>query len=185
MNLLGMFKRLIAQASPSGTAEMRSIVIMQRAAHRFSEEELRAAGTRGWGKNFDGKEDPMYFVSADHAALTIVKAGPHAIRVTTVLARYADDDEYALSRLPQPEQKKAWIDHQACTYLDFFNDLSSGSRRIHDADAFATLARLALQLGDPNCTAVFLPDKNLMMANDGSAEQGLRLLINRELPLKR
>jgi len=44
------------------------------------------------------------------------------------------------------------------------------------------LAKLALQLGDPNCAAIFVPIKNLMMPNDGTAEQGLRLLINKELP---
>jgi hypothetical protein len=181
MNLLKIFKNLVAKAPHSETTEMRSIVIMQRKAHRFSEEELRAAGERGWGKNFDGKEDPMYFISADHSALTVLKAGPHIIRVTSVPNRYADDDEYALSQLPQPEQKKAWTEHRACAFLDFFNDLSSKSGRISDADAYASLAKLAIQLGDPNCTAIFVPIKNMMMPNDGTAEQGLRLLINKEL----
>ncbi len=180
---MSMFKSLVARVSPSDAAEMRSIVIMQRKPHRFSEEELRAAGERGWGKKFDGKEDPMYFVSANHPALIVVKAGPHIIRLTSVPTRYADDDEYALSQLPQPEQKKAWTEHRACAFLDLFNDLKSKS--IPDADAYASLAKLALQLGDPNCAAIFVPIKNIMMPNDGTAEQGLRLLINKELPKKR
>jgi hypothetical protein len=178
-----MFKNLIAKAPHSETIETRFMVIMQREAHRFSEEELRAAGERGWGKTFDGKEDPMYFVSADHPALTVLKAGPHIIRVTSLPKRYTDDDEYALSQLPQPEQKKAWTEHRACAFLDLFNDLSSKSRRIPDADAYASLAKLAFQLCDPNCTAIFLPIKNMMMSNDGTADQGLRLLINKELPM--
>jgi hypothetical protein len=66
--------------------------------------------------------------------------------------------------------------HHAPTLLDLFNDLSRSERRIPDADAYASLAKLALQLGDPNCTAAFVPDKNIMMPNDGTAEQGLRLL---------
>ncbi len=33
----------------------------------------------------------------------------------------------------------------------------------------------------PNCAAVFLPDKNIMMPNDGTAEEGLRLLINKRM----
>jgi hypothetical protein len=155
---------------------------MQQKAHTFSEEELRAAGERAWGKKFDGIEDPMYFVSADHSVLTIVKAGPHGIRVTSIPTRYADNDEYALSQLPQPEQKKAWNEHNACVLLDMFNDFSSKSRRIPDAEAYASLAKLALQLGDPNCTAIFVPIKNIMMPNDGTAEQGLQLLINKEMP---
>jgi hypothetical protein len=156
---------------------------MQRKAHRFDKEELQAAGERGWSKKFDGSEDSMYFVT-DHPALTAVKAGPHIIRVTYVHGRYAEDDEYALSQLSEPEQKKAWTEHQACAFLEFFNDLS-GESRLPDPAAYASLARLALQLGDPNCAAVFLPMKNMMFPNDGTAEEGLRLLMKTELPLKR
>jgi hypothetical protein len=180
-----MLNRLISKVQRSETKEVRSLVILQRKAHRFSAEELRSAGERGWGKKFDGKEDPTYFVFADHAALTVVKAGPHIIRVTSVPARYADDDEYALSQLPQPEQKKAWTEHHACAFLDLFNDLSSRERRVSDADAYASLAKLALQLGDPNCAAIFAPAKNIMMPNDGTAEEGLRLLVKKALPLRR
>jgi len=64
-----MLKYLFGTASWSKSTELRSIVIMQRKAHRFTEEELQAAGERGWKRKFDGKEDPMYFVSADQAAL--------------------------------------------------------------------------------------------------------------------
>jgi hypothetical protein len=163
---------------------MRSIVIMQRKPHRFTEEELQVAGERGWGKKFDGKEDPMYFVSGDHL-LTVVKAGRHILQVTSVPSRYADDDAYALSQLPRSEQKRAWTEHHACAFLEFFNDLSSMSTSVSDADAYASLANLALQLADPNCAAVFIPIKNIMMPNDGTAQKGLRLLINKELPMSR
>jgi hypothetical protein len=104
--------------------------------------------------------------------------------VTSVPARYADDDEYALSRLPLQNQKKAWTEHRACAFLDLFNDFSSESRRIPDAEAYASLAKLALQLGNPNCAAIFVPIKNIMMPNDGTAEQCLRLMINRELHME-
>lgn len=182
MHLVKMLKRLAGNAPSSETTEMRSIVMLQRKAHRFSEEELQAAGERAWGKKFDGKDDPMYFISA-HDPLPVVKAGPHIIQVTSIPRRYSGDDQYALSQLPQPEQKKAWNEHYACTILDLFNDLSSKKKRIPDRDAYAVLAKLALQLGDPNCTSIVVPVKNIMLPNeDGIAEQGLRLLINRELP---
>lgn len=147
MSLTSIFKKLVRKAPQSDPAEPRSIVIMQRNTHCFSEDELRSAGERGWDRKFDGKEDPMYFVSADHPALTVLKAGPHIIRVTCVPRRYADNDEYALSQLPRPEQKKAWTEHHACAFLDLFNDLSTKSRRVPDKDAYASLAKLALQLG--------------------------------------
>jgi hypothetical protein len=184
MQLANMFKRLGWNRSRAESKEMRSIVIMQRNAHRFTKEELQTAGERGWGKKFDGKEDPMYFVSAD-GLLTVVKAGPYIIQVTCVPTRYADDDEYALSQLPQEEQKKAWTEHHACVFLELFNDLSSNSVTLTDAEAYASLANLALQLGDPNCAAIFVPLKNIMMPNDGTAEQGLRLIIKKELSMRR
>lgn len=86
--LMDLFKRLFRNLRRSKLDEMRSIVIMQRKAHRFTEEELLLAGERGWSRKFDGKEDPMYFVSADQAALTVVKAGPHGERLQkeTILA---------------------------------------------------------------------------------------------------
>jgi hypothetical protein len=183
MKLVEILNNLIAKATSFDTKEIRSIVIMQRKAHRFTEEELQAAAERGWNKTFDGKEDPMYFVSANSPALTVVKAGPHIIRVMTIPSRYNVDDKYTLSQLPQPEQKKAWNEHHACTYLDLFNDFEIKSKRVPQKNAYASLGKLALQLGDPNCTAIFLPLKNLMMPNDGAAEQGLRLLINKELPI--
>jgi hypothetical protein len=183
VRFLKKLRGIFAKAPSSDTAEMRSLVIMQRQAQRFSEESLRAAAELAWGRKFDGKEDPMYFVSADNSVLNVIKAGPHIIRITSVHTRYADDDEYALSQLPQPEQKRAWTEHHACTFLELFNDLKS--KDIPDAEAYASLARLALQLSDPNCTAIFVPIKNLMLPNDGTAEQGLRLLINKELPTKR
>ena len=96
MNFVRMLKSLVGKAPQSETIELRSIVIMQRKAHRFSE-----------------------------------------------------------------------------------------SRIVPDAEAYASLAKLALRLGDPNCTAIFVPVKNIMMPNDGTAEEGLRLLINKELPLRR
>lgn len=180
-HLMNKLKHLLGITSEPEPTEMRSIVIMQRKVHRFTEQELRAAGERGWRKKFDGKEDPMYFVSADHAGMTVVKAGPHVLRVMSLSGRYVDDDEYALSQLPRPEQKKAWNEHHAHTLLDLFNDLSSAKKKVPDADAYASLAQLALNLSDPNCTAIFVPDKNIMMPNDGTAEEGLRLLIGKAL----
>jgi hypothetical protein len=183
MSLLRTFKGLFSRKQNADSEQPRSMVIMQREAHQFSEEELRAAAERGWSKRFDGNEDPMFFVSANHPALTVVKAGPHIIRVISAPGRYSDNDQYALSQLRKPEQKKAWLEHHACVFLELFNDLSSTSQRVSDADAYASLATLALQLGDPNCAAIYVPILNIMMPNDGTAEEGLRLLISKELPL--
>ncbi|MGA8629660.1 MAG: hypothetical protein WCC31_02685 [Terracidiphilus sp.] len=184
MSLLRILMSLFGRSAQSEIVDPRSIVLLQRRLHRFSKEELQSAGEHGWSKKFDGKEDPMYFVFADSPILTVVRAGTHTIRVTTFPARYNEDDEYALSQLPQPEQKQAWNEHHAFVLLEFFNDLSSKAKRIPDVEAYSSLAKLALHLGDPNCSAIVMPVKNIMMPNDGTAEEGLRLLVNKILPLQ-
>src|SRR5580700_11233474 len=87
MKLAELLRGMLGRASPPEGADPRSIVIMQRVWHRFSEEELRAAAERGWRKTFDGKEDPMFFVDADSAVMTVVKAGAHIIRVISLPSR--------------------------------------------------------------------------------------------------
>jgi hypothetical protein len=126
MSLLRTFKGLFSRKPNADSEQPRSIVIMQREAHQFSEEELRAAAERGWSKRFDGNEDPMFFVSANHPALTVVKAGPHIIRVISAPGRYSDNDQYALSQLRKPEQKKAGL---STTPVSFSN--SSTTFRAH------------------------------------------------------
>jgi hypothetical protein len=157
------------------------MVIFQRIPHAFSEDELLEASEKGWKRRFDG-EDPMYFVS-HNSILTVVKAGPHIIRLTHLPHRYSDDDHYALANLPQAEQKNAWNEHRAIVLLDLFNDLSESEKRISDREAYASLARLAIELGDSNCAAVYLPGRNIMFPNDGTAEEGLRVMINKAHPL--
>ena len=53
MNTIG---RLVGNKSRSESTEIPSIVILQRKAHRFSEEELQVAAEGGWEKRFDGKK---------------------------------------------------------------------------------------------------------------------------------
>ena len=115
--------------------------------------------------------------------LVIVKAGHYVIRLSHISGRYSDDDRLALSRLPQEEQKQAWKEHHGFVQLELFNDLSSSDKRIPGKEAFAALAELALQLGDANCTGVYIPGENIMMPNDGTLEEGLRMMVKHELPL--
>jgi hypothetical protein len=77
--------------------------------------------------------------------------------------------------LPQPEQKAAWKQHKAWAAFNLLNE------DVPKGDAYATLAQFVLQLGDANCCGVYFPAENIMMPNDGTAEQGLRILIRKEL----
>jgi len=176
MKVLNVLKRLSRLWVRNGKEEKMpfSIILLLRKPHVFTESELRAAGERGFGKRFDGKADPMYFV-VQKGAFTMVKAGPNVMNLVHANQPYLGDAEAVAKQLPHEEQQRAWLEHTAWAALDFWN------LKQPKADAYAVLARLALQLGDQNCSGVFLPADNLMMPNDGTAEEGLRLLMKKEL----
>jgi hypothetical protein len=151
-----------------------SIVLLFRTFLPLSKHDLRSAAERGWRKSFDEEHDPMYFVhvSGEHA---FVKAGSHVIKVLSISQPYLGNPEEIAEQLPQPEQKSAWKDHRAWVALDFWN------LEPPRTDAYEMLSRLSLQLLSDRCCGVFLPKEEVFMPNDGSAEEGLKLLLARSL----
>jgi hypothetical protein len=153
----------------------RSIVLLTRKPHVFTQEELEAAGERGWRRKFDGKEDPMWFVSLSNK-LSVLKAGKYIVQIVQVNRPYAEDMKASAKNLPREEQKKAWFEHRAWFSLDLWNGTVAGEK-LPKREAHAVLARFALQLGDANCCAIYFPKEGWMMPNDGNAEEALRRLI--------
>jgi hypothetical protein len=149
-----------------------SVVLLLRSLKALSEDDLRFAAEQGWQKSFDGKHDPMFFVfvSGEHAS---VKAGKHVIKVPSVGEPYLGDPSEIAQQLPRDDQKIAWLNHRAWFALDFWNlDMPK-------ADAYEMLARLALPLLDQACCGVFLPKEEVFMPDNGLAEEGLHLLLER------
>jgi hypothetical protein len=154
----------------------RSIVMLTRKAHTFTKEELIAAAELGWGKKFDGVEDPMWFVTVSDV-LTILKAGKYVVQLVQVSQPYSDDLETSAKNLTREEQKRAWFEHHAWFSLDLWNDAVPSSPKPSKKEAYAVLARFSRQLGDANCCAIYFPNEGLMLPNDGNAEDELRRLI--------
>jgi hypothetical protein len=151
-----------------------SIVLLLRTFLSLSEDDLRSAAERGWQKSFDGKHDPMYFVSVsgEHA---FVKAGSHLIKVLSISQPYLGDPKEIAELLPRSEQKSAWKKHRAWVAVDFWN------LELPKADAYEILSRLSLQLLSDRCCGVFLPKEEVFMPNDGTAKEGLQLLLKQDL----
>jgi hypothetical protein len=151
-----------------------SIVLLFRTFMPLSKEDLQSAAERGWQKPFDGEHDPMYlvYVSGEHA---FVKAGSHVIKVLSMSQPYLGDPEKVADQLPHSEQRSAWKNHRAWVALDFWN------LELPMADAYEMLSRLSLQLLSDGCCGVFLPKEEVFMPNDGTAEEGLQLLLERSL----
>jgi hypothetical protein len=153
-----------------------SIVLLTREPHAFTKEELEGAGERGWKRKFDGKEDPMWFVTLSDV-LSVLKAGKYVVQLVQVPHPYSDDMEASARNLTREEQKKAWFQHRAWFSLDLWNSALQRYRRPSKKEAYAVLARFALQLGDANCCAIYFPEEGWMMPDDGNAEEALRRLI--------
>ena len=152
-----------------------SIVLLLRQPHIFAKIELQAAGERSWGKPFDGKADPMYFV-VQKETVTMLKAGTHVVQLLHADQPYLGDRRQVSDRLPRKEQKQVWMAHTAWAALDLWD------REPSKEEAYAVLARFAAQLTDGNCCAVYLPKDNVLMPNDGAAEEGLRMLLAGHTP---
>ena len=147
-----------------------SIVLLLREAHVFSAEELRAAGEKGWERRFDGVEDPAYAVDEAEGKM-MLRAGGCVVQVVEGYGPYVAKMVEAETKLPEERQRRAWRAHSAWAALDL------GCDDLGKVEAYAGLARFALQLGDYNCTAVYLPRENVFLPNDGTAEEGLRLMV--------
>jgi hypothetical protein len=159
-----------------------SIILLTRSPRIFTQAELEAAGERGWGEKFDGKQDPMFFAFLSDA-LTVLKAGKYVVHLVQTPHPYSDDLQASAKNLPREEQKKAWYEHNAWSSFDLWNGWADSSKPLSKKEAYAVLARFALQLGDANCCAIYFPKEGWMLPNNGEAEEELRRLIG-AFPLK-
>jgi hypothetical protein len=153
-----------------------SIVLFTRKAHAFSQEELVAAAEKGWGRKFDGEEDPLWFVFVSNV-LTTLKAGKYVVQLVQAKVPYSDDLEAGAKSLPREEQRKAWFEHRAWFSLDLWNGAIATTQELPKKEAYAVLSRFALQLGNENCCGIYFPKEGWMLPNNGEAEEELRRLI--------
>jgi hypothetical protein len=153
-----------------------ALVLLLRKPRFISKAEVERAAEAGWGKCFDGQEDPMYFV-VQQGTITMIKAGIYAVHLVQANQPYLGDPQQVAMQLPREEQKVAWRQHNAWASFDMLN------KEVKRVDAYAALAKFALQLGDENCAGVYLPSLEIFMPNDGTTEEGLRMLVRKELPL--
>lgn len=158
--------------------KFRSIVLLQRSWRILSENEIKVASEKGWSRSFDGKEDPMYFV-VQKGPVILIKAGRLGVNVLQAREPYLGNPEEIAVQLPREEQQVAWRQHHSWISFDLLN-----KEAVSRKEAFSALAKFALGLGDENCTGIYLPSERIFAPNSGGeAEEVLRLLIRKELPI--
>jgi hypothetical protein len=106
-----------------------------------------------------------------------LKIGSHVVNVQHALQPYLEDIERGARQLPRQEQKDAWRAHTAWVAFDLLDNQLDMETTV--GSAYAVLARLALELLDENVSAV-LPKENALTPNDGTAADGLRILLRED-----
>lgn len=140
----------------------------------FRATDLEIAGERAWGKSFDGKQDPAFGV-VQSGPVTFIRAGTYVMHVLHANQPYLGDVENVATQLPNLVQQVAWRAHNAWSSFDLLNSTA------HARDSYIPLAKFASQMADSNCAGIYLPKNQIMWPNDGTAEQGLRMLIRSKL----
>jgi hypothetical protein len=150
-----------------------SIVLLLRKSLPFTEERLNAAGELAWNHPFNQNDGSMYCALEATPAITLIKSGKYLFHLMQEGGFYLGPVEEIASQLPRPEQEQAWLQHTAWAALDLMN------HDISRKEAYSALARWAVQLADSNCCGIYLPQESQLWPNDGTAAQGLQILIKK------
>jgi len=98
--------------------------------------------------------------------IAIIQLGPEMLHVFTSAKPYGK--EFSSKRMPRLPSGPAWADHKAFLCLD---NLTSETM---DAARFQQLGKLAAELLNNNCIAVFLPHLNAVVSNSAALPARLR-----------
>jgi len=163
MALRDTFRRLIPwRWQRTSLKEPLSIVLLLRKPHLFTEDEMRLAAQRAYHTSFAGTDGSINCV-AKAGIDPLLIAGPHLLKLFHYPHPYIDDPSHNVKWLPQAIQRKAWCEHTACVGVDYFNE---------DVDlelAYSVLTKLAAEMLDGNCTAIYMPRDNRLIPNYESA----------------
>jgi hypothetical protein len=143
-----------------------SMVLLLRKPIFFTNERLSAAVEHAWG-SVPTRGDSDHFVTQSEDK-SVVYVKPHMISLLNSNKPYfnVNPDEHAKT-LPQASQQKAWRDHRAWISLDYIR-----SGRDIELE-YSTLARLAAEMVDENCSGLYVPRERSFIPNDISLRDAL------------
>jgi len=139
-----------------------SMVLLLRAPHLFSADELRRAAERAWHTSFAGGQKESMHRVVQKGIVTFMKAGPHVLNFLYYPSPYVENPKANVDWLPQAAQREAWSQHSACVGVDYLNDGVSVQL------GYCVLAQLVSEMLDGNCTAVYIPRERALAPNDES-----------------
>jgi hypothetical protein len=139
-----------------------SMVLLLRAPHLFSEEELRRAAERAWHITFTSEAKESMHCVVQSGKVTMMKAGPHGLNFFYYALPYVENPSANVAWLPQEAQREAWLQHSACFGVDYLNEGVSVQL------GYCVLAQLVSEMLDGNCTAVYIPQEQALFPNNES-----------------
>jgi hypothetical protein len=160
-------------------SELTSFALLLRQPRFFSESELRQAAERAWNTSFAGEERESKHCIVRAGKITMMKAGPHALRFLCVVGPYVNDPAAEVSWLPRQEQRAAWLAHKACFTVDYVNaetDLEM---------AYCVLSQFVRQLRLDEVLAIYLPRERWFVLKDEAVPFLERLSMARDAGVPR
>ena len=159
-----MFPEIVRRMLPLrwqrvGKADPVSIVILLRAYHSFTKDELQLAAERAWRVAFDGAGSPLHCV-AQAGGVILMKAGPHLLSFLHFKRPYLENPKENIAWLPRGEQQAAWSEHIDSLAVDYMNPNTDVEL------AYCVLAKIVAELIDENCSGIYIPRERRLAPND-------------------
>lgn len=154
---LGLMRR---QAPPRAC-----FVLLLREPTELPQPVVQLAAERALNIQFDGRGGGGNHVMR-MGLIAVIQLGPEMLQVFTSSKPFGK--EWTSKRMPKLPSGPAWVGHRAFMCLD---NLTADSM---DAARFRTLGRVAAELLNTNCLAVFLPHLNEVVLNHAALAQRLR-----------
>lgn len=173
VNLTKLWTRLFKRSQAADPEPPFSMVLLLRQSRPFTEDHLSTAGQRAWNVPFSDADGSMYCVVQATPNVTLIKSGKYLFNLMQEDSFYLGPAEEIAMHLPRQEQKEAWHQHGAWAALDLMNE------DVPKNEAYAALARWAIQMETDNCVGIYLPKASIFLPNDGTAKDGLERLIKK------
>jgi hypothetical protein len=149
------------------------MVLLLRQPHFFTAAELRVAAEKAWNRSFAGDSPNSMHCVVQAKAVTMLKAGPHALAFFHHAEPYFGWEEVQIvDWLSSDAQLAAWKQHNAWVAVDYMN------KKVSLELAYCVLAQLVAELIDENCTAVYVPRELSLTPNDSSLQPALLKLAS-------
>jgi hypothetical protein len=150
-----MLRRIFQKLfGPEQTDDLVSVVLLLKTMQLIEVDALKAAVERAFG--------PAQNVEKRHVIcegrVTFIVEGPHFINLISVNRPYD---------IQEPPSPKLWVEHHAWCALDHMNK----ELKLHDRRM--AIARVAAELINENCIAVYLGHKGKLLSNDQNLKSKL------------